>query len=881
MKSQLRTGLILLVLFLAAWVPRVVALDAFVTVDERKWLARSANFYYALSHGDFASTFQREHPGVTVMWAGTLGFLQQFPDYVRQAPGYFTWNDQMIEAWLKANTSHTPLELLAAGRWWIVLGVALSLAITFLPLRRLLGEPLAALAVLFIAWMPWAVALSRQLHPDGYVSSLIFLSLVFFLGWLYGGRRRRDLVVSGIAMGLAWLTKTPAAFLVPIGAVLVGVEIWRLGRGEKKRELSIVNRQLSMVNEGSPAPQHPTTPTPHNPNRSAFWKPYVIGYVVWGIVASATFFLLWPSMWVNPLGTFGQMTAEMEEYIGGHVNPNFFMGQSTNDPGLIFYPIAYYFRSTPATILGLLAAAVAAWRRARPLDAPLVRRTALGLLIFAVGFALLMSIPAKKFDRYILPVFPALDVLAAMGWAAIALWVGAWWGKRQGDKEAGRPGDNQIARGAVAALVVVMMGLVPLHSFFTALHFPYYLTYFNPLAGGSLTAPRAMIIGWGEGLDQVAGWLNRQPDAEKLKVVSWYHDGPLSYLFGGEPVGVRYGSSLSWLDNDYVVLYINQIQRGIPSQEAIDWFMAQNPALVVNFGGLELARVVDMRGQPLPPFTGLNVNSAADFGGVIRLLAHELDKTEAAPGDSIFAQLYLRSLAPMDVNYNELARLVAPDGSELWRAEGWPWGAATGDWPVGDVRPDGQHVAIPPDTAPGLYKLTLAFYDPATLDTLPVVDATGQPLDTDVRDVALIQVGAAAAADAQFDQPWQFDRYFALSGATLPATAQAGQPLEFALQWDSLAPTGTDYTVFVHLVRPDGQNAAQQDRPPLNGFAPTHLWTAGQRLVDGYSIPLPEDLAPGRYEVRTGLYKGDARLPVSQNGQPAGDYAVVGHFDVP
>ena len=49
MTSRLRTSLILLVLFLAAWLPRVVALDAFVTVDERKWLTRAANFTYALA----------------------------------------------------------------------------------------------------------------------------------------------------------------------------------------------------------------------------------------------------------------------------------------------------------------------------------------------------------------------------------------------------------------------------------------------------------------------------------------------------------------------------------------------------------------------------------------------------------------------------------------------------------------------------------------------------------------------------------------------------------------------------------------------------------------------------------------------------------------
>src|SRR6476619_6722610 len=118
-RENLRTLWIMLVLFFCAWIPRVVALDAFVTVDERKWLARSANFLYALAHGDFANTFQREHPGVTVMWAGALGILQTFPDFLQKAPGYFTWDNQMIEAWLKASSTHTPLELLVAGRWWI------------------------------------------------------------------------------------------------------------------------------------------------------------------------------------------------------------------------------------------------------------------------------------------------------------------------------------------------------------------------------------------------------------------------------------------------------------------------------------------------------------------------------------------------------------------------------------------------------------------------------------------------------------------------------------------------------------------------------------------------------------------------------------------
>ncbi len=100
MNQRAKTALIMLLLFIASWLPRVLALDTFVTTDERKWLARSANFTLALTQGDFANTFQREHPGVTVMWAGTLGFLTHFPTYPQEAPGYFGWSNEEIETWL-------------------------------------------------------------------------------------------------------------------------------------------------------------------------------------------------------------------------------------------------------------------------------------------------------------------------------------------------------------------------------------------------------------------------------------------------------------------------------------------------------------------------------------------------------------------------------------------------------------------------------------------------------------------------------------------------------------------------------------------------------------------------------------------------------------
>ena len=62
MKRRLQTPLLLLLLFLAVWTPRVLALDAFVTPDEPLWLYRSANFYQAISREISPIRFRRNTP---------------------------------------------------------------------------------------------------------------------------------------------------------------------------------------------------------------------------------------------------------------------------------------------------------------------------------------------------------------------------------------------------------------------------------------------------------------------------------------------------------------------------------------------------------------------------------------------------------------------------------------------------------------------------------------------------------------------------------------------------------------------------------------------------------------------------------------------------
>lgn len=672
-RSLWQTWFIIFLLLLAAWVPRAWALDRFVTADERLWLTRSANFYYALAHGDLTATFQREHPGVTVMWAGLLGFVTTFPEYATLAPGQFSWNQEALETWLHTQTDHTPLELLVAGRRWLVFAIALAIALCYVPLRRLLGSLIAFIAVLFIAWDPFFVSLSRELHPDGLVAALTSLALLLFLAWLFKGSWR-DITAAGVVMGLAWLTKTPAFLLVFVGAILVLA--------------TLIGRRFGSQPTGQGATDAAVSayPTSHE---------LLLGFLSWGGVAVVTFVALWPAMWVAPLRTLLRMAAEMSSYVEGHVNPNYFWGETTSDPGPWFYPVAYWFRTTPATLLGLSAAGFGLrWRRA-PFDRPTVRRTAGALLLFTLVFTIGMSIGSKKFDRYLLPVFPALNIIAASGWVAIVQWRG---------RGVGEPHSRFPTPLPPYPLSPLLLIVVFLHGLFAWLNYPYYLTYFNPLAGGSRAAEQVLMVGWGEGLEQAADWLNQQPDAGTAQVVAWYGDGPLSYFLRSREPIFSFWSPEYWLGADYAVVYISQWQRQIPAPEVIDFFRSQQPVYVVKAGDLELARIYDLRNQAPPAFTALYTESAGPIDCGPRLAGYTVGQRVFLAGDHFLLRLYLDPDAHTSTGEMAVVRLLAPTGRELWQGvQLLDPRLLTNHMYVHD-----HEVVIPANTPPDTYTVTVA-----------------------------------------------------------------------------------------------------------------------------------------------------------------------------
>ena len=124
-----------------------------------------------------------------------------------------------------------------------------------------------------------------------------------------------------------------------------------------------------------------------------------------------------------------------------------------------------------------------------------------------------------------------------------------------------------------------------------------------------------------------------------------------------------------------------------------------------------------------------------------------------------------------------------------------------------------------------------------------------------------------------------FNRAITLTGYSLITPAQTAQPeLNLVLFWQPLNTIETDYTTFLHLRTANGDTVAQRDSQPLSGAYPTSQWQPGETIIDPLTLPLPEDLPAGSYQLYTGLYQLDtlARLPVTndtsgENAIPLGE----------
>ncbi len=521
-------------LFLLALVPRVLNGPRFVTPDEDNWMRRTGNFARALERGSLERTYQSGHPGVTTMWVAWLGIGSEASRLagITAVSGPVTRLPEFPELVQRAR---------------IGLGVANAGLLTLIALLawRLLGPGPGALAGLLMAFDPFLIAHSQIVHLDALGAGLMTASMLAGVVYWWDGGGRAYLVLCGVTAGLGVLTKAPSLFLaafLPILAFGAHLSPW------------------------PPWSKRPVARTSWRELGAGGMRKAVLDLAICAVAALATIVALWPALWVAPVETV-RRAVEYQLLTAGapHGPGNFFLGQPTADPGPLFYPLALAFRLAPMVVVGLAAVAIL-------LPPPALRLWSLLLVGFVVGFSLLLVVASKKLDRYALPLFPVLAILAGLGLSS--MWVV---GRRL------LPGVD--ARPSVyAGLAILVVGLGQVAALVPVRAYP--LAYYNPLLGGGRTAERALLVGWGEGLDQVADFLNEQPEADASHIAIYYPQ-VLNFQALVRGTVLRYGDPRP---ADWIVDYVSAAQRGhTPSEVA-----GRAPRRVVRINGIDYARVYQL-----------------------------------------------------------------------------------------------------------------------------------------------------------------------------------------------------------------------------------------------------------------------------------------------
>ena len=529
-----QSALFFVLCLVIAGIPRLFSLDAHWSSDEVHWLRRSAVFMDAVSSGSFEQTLIAHHPGVTTMWSA--GLRQVFMD------------DAVIVS----------LKDLALARWFIGIVVLSGLGASFFLIHRLLAFWPTVFAWGFLAVNPFFLAQSRRVHTDALATLFILLTVLLFILYCVFPKKRSYLIFSGVAFGLACLSKSYALILLPW---LPMCSFAFRQCGHRWRDffshtiLSIIlflNCSLLTVLALWPI----------------FWNLLFggLGLCLFGF----TFLLTSQEKWSDRAGLTGAAFAALSvvcflvlrtswQVFSGvewavttaHEVEHFFFGKVVYDPGWIFYLLTLSIKSTPFTVPLVILGFVFLWKQRRETYTSNQHfQIAISLLCSMLLFILCLSLTAKKFSRYLLPVFPILDLLAGFG-----LFYGVKWIRKRFRVERFR----QV--GQIASIVLIFaLTAIPVF----ALH-PYYGTYYNT-CWKVTDITKLITVGEASGLDLAATYLNQKPHPTQLSVqvsplgaefFQYYFKGSIYRADKRSDKGFEHPSHV-----DYEVVYIRDSQIG-------------------------------------------------------------------------------------------------------------------------------------------------------------------------------------------------------------------------------------------------------------------------------------------------------------------------------
>ncbi len=723
-------------------------------------------------------------------------------------------------------------------RFPTVLLTSIFVVIFYALVSRLFDDRrVGVVAALLLALDPHYIGLSRVLHQDALQTTFMFLSLLTLLGYWIKGWSRGWLLLSAAAAGLSFLSKASAVFLILFFGLLgLAWAVLRWRRQEWQGWSDV--------------------------------KRLVADSLLWSIVACLTVFLFWPAMWVMPLSVLKVVFGLSSQYFGEADDEGvFFLGRIAQNPGPVFYPIAWLLRTTPLILLGLLVWAgisLLSILKRRPENGALVRIISGSLLIYALLFVTFLTLAEKKQDRYLLPIYPALGVLAALGLVRAST-----------IKYRVRSNGYRVS----IPLAVIIFIILLFQGILIRVNYPYYFTYYNPLLGGTRMASRLMTIGWGDGLEQAAVYLNSLPDADQLAVTSWYHYSLFPFLRGQ---ATNFTSDAGrTLSSDYAVVYRNQVQRELPTPEMVHYLLGHHtPVFTATLQGVDYVYVyrlpVELRGD----WRVSRLPGQASFLGVAEAEPTDTLTANGAEMDPFSLRLYWQNDG-LAANQEWWVALQPVDGPQ----QPWQRCSLSADFTderltIGAVL-ESQCQLVGERSLPDVYHLRIGV-GPDT-NQITVVPFSEGEFAVAVQDDGLLHLvprltalnvlarhtmpQGAHPADLVYSGAVRLIGY-----STESISTDAGRHLQVHTYWQALEPMSIaelEQVVRIEsaLLSPQGMVLTMKEGPFGDSQTWPAVWSPGQVLTTTLTLPLPDSVPPQSQLKINVLLNSQRQSPLNSRGE--------------
>jgi len=671
--------------------------------------------------------------------------------------------------------------------------------------------PIAGLMTLFLyAFAPNLIAHAGVAATDLGVTAGIFIATYCFWRWLRSDRRQRCWI-AGFTLGLALTTKLTAALLVPVFALMLLLRILSTPRAERAQ----TTRRL------------------------------LVDFVFIGIIAFVTLWAVYrfevrrPASW--PIAIPAASHLLPLRYVLNHMDAGhaaFIMGDYVNQGVWYYFPVVFLLK-TPIPLLALLILESVSrltsfqWQQ---LKGQILRPRFVAVLFPLIYAGISMTSSLNIGYRHLLPILPFIFVIVS----------------RLTRLRARIPALGRKTRYWGAAGLTLLGGW---YAIGTMRMHPFYLAYFNELAGGPDNGYKYLVdsnLDWGQNWIALKEYLDNQ-GIERFYMSQFTMNNPMAYgltfdrlpPFSGVPPILP--SRFNPEPGTYVFSTTTLQGVGIADPEQFDYFRKREPD--ARIGHAMFLYHVEPR-QPTPTWVAECTEPVApippdhpDFGGF------GLDDPRIAYFDCTESWLYpTGGAAP---GWYALHRHTTSNANAFIQAHLTPTRLS-------------YEQRMPHETPPfAIHEQPLELVRP---DEKLVHPAPSAWLPTDATQ-------HSASATLALDGPLDFLGY-----TLIDQTGKAGDDVEFWTYWRVTATTDQPLSLMAHLLGDDGRFVAAGDGLGV----PITEWRGGDVLVQRHRLTVPTDASPGRYWLQTGAYWLETleRWPVRVEGEIAGDRILLDSIDV-